>query len=316
MRSDEHERRGASASLRSPHPGLTRKDWEWVAVLDAWSSPAVFALLGGILLAVAVADGATGGQFGLSILYLLPVGLAAWRWGTSTGALWALAAAVTWLVVETNTDGIGPGVAAWNSAARFAGFLVLALALGALRRERDTVRTLAGTDHLTGVQNASSFGEVVELERSRSLRYNRPFTLAYLDVDGFKVINEEWGHTAGDQALRLVARTIRDNIRSMDSVSRMGGDEFALLFPETGQGDAEVALHKIQSRLDEAMTERSLPMTFTLGGVICVGAPQSVDDLIGRAESLMYAAKQEGGSGIRTEVLDENFGIQAILQRS
>lgn len=276
----------------------------------------MLALLGGILLGVAVLDGATGSHIGVSVLYLVPVALASWRWGAASGVLWALAATATWMVVETNASGIVPDAAAWNAAVGFTLIAVIALALGALRKERDAVRTLAGTDHLTGVQNAGSFAEVVELERSRSLRYNRPFTLAYLDVDGFRVVNEEWGHTAGDHALRLVARTIRENIRSMDSVSRMGGDEFALLFPETGQGAAAIALHKIQTRLDEAMTERALPMTFTLGGVVCIGAPHSVDDLVRRAEALMYAAKEEGGSGIRTEVLDENFGIQAILQRS
>ena len=310
------ERREASASLRSLHQRALRRDWAWVAALSAWPTHVVVAVLVLGLAGVAVVDGYAGAGLDLAFLYLVPVGLAAWRWGPTIGSLWAGAAALAWWATAVS-GGVDPGAAtAVTAIGHLAVFTLAALALGTLRRERGIVRALAGTDHLTGVHNAGSFRELVELERSRALRYNRPFTLAYLDVDGFRVVNEEWGHTAGDQALRLIAATLRENIRSMDSVSRMGGDEFALLFPETGKEAARIALRKIQSRLAEAVGERSLPLTCTLGGVICVGAPQSVDDLIRRAEALMYQAKREGGSGLRTEVLDENFGIQAILQRS
>ncbi len=273
------------------------------------------ALAGCLLAGVAGLDWMVGG-FAVTMLYLVPVALTAWRSGPLSGALWSVAAAVAWLLVELSARGGTLPGASWEATVRLATFLVVAAGITALRREREIVRALAGTDHLTGVHDARSFRELVELERSRALRYNRPFTLAYLDVDGFRTVNAEWGHPAGDQALRLVATTIRENIRSMDSVCRMGGDEFALLFPETGKGAAEVALNKIQTRLVEVTGDRSLALTFTLGAIICVGAPESVDELVQRAERLMYAAKEEGGGGIRTEVLDENFGIEAILQRS
>jgi diguanylate cyclase (GGDEF)-like protein len=272
-------------------------------------------LTGSALAGVAALDWLMGG-FAVTMLYLAPVALASWRSGPLSGALWAVVAAAAWLAVELAVRSGTLPAAGWEATVRLATFLVVVAGITALRREREIVRTLAGTDHLTGVHDARSFRELVELERSRALRYDRPFTLAYMDVDGFRTVNEEWGHPAGDQALRLVATTIRDNIRSMDSVCRMGGDEFALLFPETGKGAAQVALNKIQTRLVEATGERSLALTFTIGAVICVGAPESVAELVQRAERLMYGAKEEGGGAIRTEVLDENFGIEAILQRS
>lgn len=315
-RDRNRERSEAPASLRSLHPRTRRKDWRWVRALDALPDGAVPVAVAGTLAAAAALDSVAGSAVGLSFFYLVPVALAAWRSGPWSGALWALAAAAAWLAVNGSAGTGSLAAAGWNATLHLATFLVVAVVLAALRRERDAVRTLAGTDHLTGVQNARAFQALVELELSRALRYNRPFTLAYMDVDGLRAVNEEWGHTAGDQALRLVATTLRENIRGMDSVSRLGGDEFALLFPETGKEAAEVALRKIQHRLVAAMGDRSLALTFTIGAVICVGAPESVDDLIQRAEALMYAAKEDGGAGIRTEVLDENFGIEAILQRS
>jgi diguanylate cyclase (GGDEF)-like protein len=298
------------------HPRRTqRRDWKWVQALDSWPDNAVAMLAAGALAGVLALDWYTGG-YAVNVLYLIPVALTAWRLGPLSGAFWAAASAVSWVVVAAAFRGHDIPYTGWNGTIRLATFLVVAAAVAALRRERDAVRTLAGTDHLTGVHDTASFRELVELELSRALRYNRPFTLAYLDVDGFRTVNAEFGHTAGDQALRIVANTIRENIRSMDSVARLGGDEFALLFPETGQGAAEIALRKIQSRLVSATGERTLALTFTVGGVICVGAPESVDELIHRAEDLMYEAKKRGGGAIRTAVLDENFGIQAILQRS
>ena len=299
------ERGGASASLRSLHPGALRLEHPWVKTLDGWP-PATAAVAAAVLLVlVAAIDGYTGARVDLSALYLLPIGLATWRLGPLVGTLWAIVATIVWSVMVGTAIGAGV-VGGWNAIMRLAGFGAVVLVLAALRRERDTVRTLAGTDHLTGVQNAGSFAEVVELERSRALRYNRPFTLAYLDVDGFRVVNREWGHAAGDQALRLVASTVRENIRRMDSVSRLGGDEFALLLPETGKGAAEVALRKIQARLVEAAGERSLALTVTIGAVVCVGAPESADDLIQRAEALMYAAKEAGKNRVCVAPADED----------
>ena len=311
-REGKRQRGGAQASLRSLYPAAAGHPARWTDRLDAWPDPVAFAINAVVLAGLALVHSTTTTPLGFDFLYLVPVAIGAWRWGWFAGVLWAVVASVFWLVAQP----AGPAVVvAWNLAVRTGALLAAAFLVAGLRQERDAVRTLAGTDHLTGVHNPHAFRDLVELERSRALRYDRPFTLAYMDVDGFRRINREWGHTAGDQALRMVATTIRENIRSMDSVARMGGDEFALLFPETGKGAAGVALHKIQSRLLETADDRSLPLGFTLGAVICVGAPESVDELIQRAEALMYAAKEDGGSGIRTEVLDENFGIEAILQR-
>ena len=304
------------APLLPPHP-----DVEARRGLMAWIDrcPPIVVHLIALLLAGAVGtlDAVTGKDLSFSIFYLLPIALVAWRLGTVPGAAWAAVAAAIWLLV-----GLGQGstiplvVEYWNAAVRLGFFLIVAAALGRIRGMLIAERHLAGTDYLTGVLNGRSFHELVELERSRALRYNRPFTLGFMDVDGFKAVNTERGHSGGDDALQLIATTIRQHIRSMDTVARLGGDEFGLLFPETGPGAAEVALRKIQSRLGEAMTEAGYPVTFSIGGVICVGPPDSVDHLIRRADALMFEVKNAGKNGVRTEVLNDSFGIEAILRRS
>ncbi|MBW3552783.1 MAG: GGDEF domain-containing protein [Gemmatimonadetes bacterium] len=311
------ERSGAEASLRSSRIAGRRGEPRLVAWTEAWPPALVHLAAAALAVAIGALDLLTGIDLSFSIFYLVPVSLAAWRLGGRAGAFWAAVAAMIWLAVDLYSGSYPTlPIEYWNASVRFGFFLIVAAALGRIRSMWETQRLLAGTDHLTGGLNSRAFHELVELERSRTLRYNRPFTLAYMDVDGFKAVNDRLGHSRGDDALQLIASTIRDNIRSMDSVARLGGDEFGLLFPEAGRGAAEVALRKIQLRLGEAVAQEALDLTFSIGAVICVGPPESVDRLIQRADALMYSVKSGGRNGLKIEVLDENFGIEAILRRS
>lgn len=300
---DRDERGGAKASSRLPSYG-------------------VHAAAAALLALTALADGYTDRLLLLPV-YALPVALAGWGLGRAPALGWAAAATIAALVLEgvsgSALDGgvSGAGVVAWNTAAQLAALVVVALAASALRARSDTPgERVAETDDLTGVLDGASFRELVDLERSRALRHDRPFTLAYLDADRFRQVNELRGYGTGDRTLQLIASVLRDNLRSMDSVARLGGDEFGLLLPETGKGAAELALAKLRSCLAEAMGTRELPITFSIGVVICLGPPESVDRLIHRAHALMYRVKDAGGDGLAIEVLDDPFGIEAILQRS
>lgn len=312
-------RSGAQASLRSVFEPIQRSAWrhhprEWLRAARACPPALVHALALGLTVLAAVADAATS-QYSLLVLYLAPVGLAGWRFGRRVALAWSAIAAALGLAATLWAGAPAGSVAYWNALADLGILAAVGLAVGSVRALADLTRSLAGTDPLTGVVHGASFQELVELERSRALRYNRPFTLAYLSVDRLRDVNELRGRATGDRALQLIARTIRQNIRSMDSVSRLGGDEFGLLLPETGRGSAEVALGKIATRLDEAALEYDLDISFSVGAVICVGAPESVDRLISRADALMHQVKHGGGGGVALDVLDDEFGIEAILQR-
>src|SRR5205823_5425701 len=124
-------------------------------------------------------------------------------------------------------------VGTWNGVTRFA---TLALASSLVARLHSGIlreRLLARTDPLTGAANARTFYEAVAVEAGRACRAARPLTLAYLDLDNFKQLNDRLGHAAGDAALVHVVQATRLNLRPADLLARLGGDEFALLLPET-----------------------------------------------------------------------------------
>ncbi|MGA6994394.1 MAG: diguanylate cyclase [Candidatus Deferrimicrobiaceae bacterium] len=168
----------------------------------------------------------------------------------------------------------------------------------ALERER----VLSSVDPLTGAVNARAFRDRAREEIDRSRRYGRPFTLAYADLDNFKTVNDRFGHSAGDNLLRLVTDIIRKNLRTTDIFARVGGDEFAFLLPETDQVSAHAVLDKIRTKVASSLQAAELPVTLSVGAVVYLSPPDSVDSMIHQADNLMYQAKYSGKNQIRHEV--------------
>jgi diguanylate cyclase (GGDEF)-like protein/PAS domain S-box-containing protein len=168
----------------------------------------------------------------------------------------------------------------------------------ALEREK----VLSSVDPLTGTVNARAFRDRAREEIDRSRRYGRPFTLAYVDLDNFKAVNDRFGHSAGDNLLRLVTDIIRKNLRTTDIFARVGGDEFAFLLPETDQVSAHAVLDKIRNKVASSLQEAGLPVTMSVGAMVYLSPPDSVDSMIRQADNLMYQAKYSGKNRIRQEV--------------
>ncbi len=158
-------------------------------------------------------------------------------------------------------------------------------------------------DFLTGISNRRTFYETVESEVHRARRYQRPMTLGYIDVDNFKSVNDILGHAAGDDLLKLVAATIQKALRRTDTVARLGGDEFAILFPESDSEAAAVAVGKVQRSLQEVSSRHSLPISFSVGVVTFTMPLESVEQMIKRADELMYQVKRSGKSAVVCEVI-------------
>ena len=251
------------------------------------------------------------GSLAFLVYYLVPVGLTAWFVGRGAGMLTAAAAAgasaVAW--AGANAAGRGPtlqvGVSLGTVTAQFLFFLViLAYVLATLKAALERAERLARTDYLTGVANARYFFELASAELARARRYERPLTLAYIDVDNFKNVNDRLGHSAGDAMLRAMAETVRSRIRKSDVIARLGGDEFALLLPESGPEAAESTIEKLRTLLSDVARERGWPVTFSAGVVTCVGPPDvTLDDMVKAADRLMYSVKRSGKNQIRFEIL-------------
>lgn len=172
-----------------------------------------------------------------------------------------------------------------------------------LSQELQHARTLSLTDELTGLPNRRGFLQRVEEEIGRVERHPSPLTLAIIDIDHFKQINDRYGHAIGDAVLRAYAQHVQSVFRRHDHVARFGGEEFTLLLPSTNIDGAVKALTKIHARIagHAVQTESgavSLP-TFS-AGVTSYHPKESIADFIERADRVLYRAKQNGRNRIET----------------
>jgi diguanylate cyclase (GGDEF)-like protein len=240
-------------------------------------------------------DYLVGEGLSLAIIYLIPVAFTAWFGGRRSGVAISLASAAIWLVANYQ-QGLFHGpffVKLWNGGTSLAFFIVVSLLIVKLRQMLDNERVMSRTDFLTGAVNSRAFAEIAEAEIRRMRRYEHPLTIAYFDLDNFKQVNDQFGHSVGNELLRVVVATILGTLRNTDVVARLGGDEFALLLPETDYAAAQVVITKVKEQLQSAMAERRWPVTFSFGALTCALPPRSSDEMIALADKLMLAAKQE-----------------------
>lgn len=305
---DRTEMRGqdaGGAGPRDPSPRMRPGDLpgEVVAWFRGLSPASATAIALGLVLCVGIGDQLSGSA-NFTLLYLAPIAFGTWRVGLRAGlALSAISAGVSFATDLQLATPLGPGIMAWNLFVQLGVFLALALLLDALRSRLAFEQQAARTDPLTGIANRRDFLESAELELERTRRHLRPLTVAYLDLDDFKGVNDRFGHEAGDAVLRTVATTLREATRAVDSVARLGGDEFGLLLSETDGPTAETLVRRLQTTLADAIQERGWPVSFSLGVATFHRAPRSVDEMINRADALMYQAKRAGKAGVRFEVV-------------
>ncbi|MCK9988030.1 MAG: hypothetical protein AzoDbin1_04502 [Azoarcus sp.] len=159
---------------------------------------------------------------------------------------------------------------------------------------------LAGTDMLTGAWNRRQFHEVVAQELERARRYRHPLALMLLDVDLFKGINDRHGHVKGDEVLRTVANRIRSTLRTSDSLTRWGGEEFLVLLPETDLANAAVLAERTRACIAAHRMEGVGGVTASFG-VAELGDAESRDEWIARADAALYRAKQGGRNRVEAD---------------
>jgi len=237
------------------------------------------------------------GDYSLIVFYLIPVSFAAWFVGKRSGLLFCLLSLIVRVIADEATRQSFVSHSAlhyWNEVIEFIFLLIMSLLFSALKKNLDNEKEFARRDPLTDTYNRRSFFDLAEHEINRSHRYDLPLTVAYIDLDNFKVVNDQLGHRTGDDLLMAVVSTIRSHIRSSDILARFGGDEFVILLPET-PGDAALKfLNKIHTHLDLEMTRHRWPVTFSIGAATYSKAPTTVDEVIRYADELMYTVKHGG----------------------
>lgn len=179
-------------------------------------------------------------------------------------------------------------------------------ALGLERHHLYTgVEKIGLTDELTGLANRRMFNYLMEREISRSRRYARPFSLVMMDIDYFKNINDTWGHPAGDMVLREIGALMRETFRKLDVPVRYGGEEFAVLLPETSLEDAIQLAERFRVLVEKATfmhRHERISVTISLGvaslGNSTISEDMDSDELLQFADRALYQAKQNGRNRI------------------
>ncbi|MBT1070354.1 diguanylate cyclase [Pelotalea chapellei] len=248
---------------------------------------------------IGYSDYLSGVHVSMMLLYAVPVLLSAWYCGKVEGIFVAVGATVSWFLVNANNNpsGESEAVMSWNAFTRFGIFVLIAYTVSLqaqLRRALERERLRSETDRLTGLLNKGAFRDRVEEEMDRARRYKHSLSLAFIDLDNFKRVNDTQGHARGDRLLQQVSETILHAIRRTDIAGRIGGDEFAVCFAETGEEEARKAINHLLKTLQIMTSQSGWQVTASIGVVTCRELCDTYDALLGKADKQMYLAKEKG----------------------
>ncbi len=248
-------------------------------------------------------DFITGYEVSFSIFYLIPVTLAA-QYGRAIDAHGiALVSAAAWMAMDklAGHPYSSQWIPVWNAIVRLGFFLIIGQMVIDLRQRIHEQHTLARTDALTGIMNRLAFQESVQQLLQLARRQQQAVSLAYIDVDNFKTVNDQQGHDEGDKVLRVIATGLRDSLRTSDLVARLGGDEFALFLPDTNSEEAAIAVSKARDHVMAIVKKQQWPITLSIGLVSFQQAPTTLSAVLGKADQLMYRVKTTGKNAITQE---------------
>ncbi|RPI92956.1 MAG: GGDEF domain-containing protein [Chloroflexi bacterium] len=248
-----------------------------------------------------LADYLTGNEITFSLFYLAPIVLVTWGVNQAAGLLLSFLSALALLGAElaAGQKHSSPGIHFLNTLLPTIFFVIITYLVSELQRSRKEAQLAARTDFISGAVNRRYFDELLQMEIDRIRRYPHPITMVYIDIDNFKLVNDLFGHKIGDEVLRCIASELKSQLRSTDTIARVGGDEFALLLPSAHQLQAEVVLAKVRVHLEQEMRRRNFPVTFSMGVVTCLTPPHSAEQIINMADELMYEVKNSTKDDVR-----------------
>jgi len=240
----------------------------------------------------------TGLYYSLGVLYCLPIIQAAHvsairalrRSDSRIPVLIGVLSALAWSVAEAAV--VWPlfpiGALALNIFTRAITFTVLVRVMAKLFKEREYSRK----DALTGLANRMEFIERFEIERLRSERSGEPYSVLFIDIDQFKILNDALGHHTGDEALKALSGIFGENSRKLDTVSRIGGDEFVLLFPSTDEKTCQALIDRIALASEKKFRGQGWPISLSIGCVTEAGTKKSIEAILREADEKMYSVKK------------------------
>lgn len=260
----------------------------------------LFSISLAIVIILGFIDYITGYEYSFFIFYLIPIMLICWFEKELGGIIISFFSALVWLTADLLSGHIYSNhfIPIWNAFVRFAGFVIIVKLIGKIKKDYDYEKNIARVDMLTGLYNLRALTEYFNIEKNRSSRSKKKFSLAYIDLDNFKLINDKYGHAKGDNLLANIGRVIKSNIRQYDFPARIGGDEFIILFPETDSQQAEAVMTKLASCIKEILKEQYDILSFSAGVITVSGYEYSFEEIIKAADNLMYTVKKNNKDGV------------------
>lgn len=277
---------------------LVRKINSFIKARQPWQ----LALHGLVLLGlVAILDHVTPPEISLSIFYLFPIMFVAWYVGKRAGYSMCAIAAFAMIFVDYTSGQWSihqQWISFWNAGVRSGVFTLVVTLIVNLKASLRLEQTLARMDTLTGVRSSFAFKEELKMFVKSSVRHKQTLTLGYIDLDGFKSVNDTMGHAAGDLVLKAVGTALSDSVRGSDLVGRLGGDEFAVLLPNTGISSAKIFFDRLHGQLLEKMKIGDWPVGFSIGVAVFPEGPPDGIDILSCADTLMYRVKNKGKNSV------------------
>jgi len=252
-----------------------------------------------IVALISIVDLVSGYEISISIFFLIPVAITTWYGGHRTGIFFCFLSAIMWFLIDYFGHAYSLAAAPyWNGLVRLGFFLITEGLLNQIKAHLHIEKMLSRTDDLTNLLNVRGFAEQVGKLFAVATRHSRPVVIAYIDVDNFKKVNDEFGHSEGDKVLQVVGNIISSSLRTTDVAGRLGGDEFAIVLPETDQAGAKSVFDTLRGALLQETQQHNWPISFSIGAVSFDAPSASLDEAIKIADSLMYQVKASGKNNI------------------
>jgi diguanylate cyclase (GGDEF)-like protein len=297
-----------------PPPQLSPTSQVLARVLNAtsgWSRARAWAVTGLAVTCALLIEAITAIHVSLLLFYFLICAFTAWTLGERPGlavAAFCIVGATIITHIRAATTGEDPlpfGTVVWNTAVRWlSASLVVSVASG-LRTALALERWRASIDSLTGVLNKSAFLGGQRNVVGRALVERRVLLLCYLDLDGFKQVNDRFGHSAGDEVLRTFATEAQAVVREGDLFARIGGDEFVGLLTVRSHDQGDHVATMVHVRLSRILDDLDLGVACSMGALIFdPPASGSLDEALKLADALMYEVKRSGKNALRIGHLD------------
>ena len=252
-----------------------------------------------LILVIFPLDFVTGSQVSMHVLYVFPISMIALH---SLKYHWVIGATLLAILVQTiclfSAHDINHAVKIYLFLMIAASNSTFALIARFARINTLEVSRLATIDPLTKLNNRRSLETALDNEIIRQRRYGGIFSLALIDLDGFKKLNDAKGHHVGDKALILLADILRNQTRESDTIARIGGDEFVILMPNTNDADCDSICQLLCQKISLSMEESSYPITASIGYTTTEKPPKFGKDVLHIADQAMYQAKFKGKSRV------------------